>query len=66
LGESPLAYLGRWRLRLAARLLETSTKPVLQIALEVGYGSESTFNRAFKRAHGVPPAAYRRQTQAPR
>ena len=61
LGESPLAYLTRWRLQLAARLLETTARTALQIAIDVGYGSESTFNRAFKRELGIPPARYRRK-----
>ena len=61
LGESPLAYLARWRLQLGARLLETTAKTALQIAIDVGYGSESTFNRAFKREFGIPPARYRRK-----
>lgn len=41
LAEPPLAYLGRWRLQLASRLLETSHKTVQQIASEVGYDSEA-------------------------
>jgi AraC-like DNA-binding protein len=61
LGEAPLTYLARWRLQVAARLLETTAKTALQIALDVGYGSESTFNRAFKREFGIPPARYRRR-----
>jgi AraC-like DNA-binding protein len=60
LGEPPLAYLARWRLQLAARLLQTTRKTVLQVALDVGYESESAFIRAFKREFGLPPARYRR------
>jgi AraC-like DNA-binding protein len=61
LGEPPLAYLARWRLQLASRLLETSRKPIQQIAAETGYASEAAFNRAFKREFGAPPARYRKQ-----
>jgi AraC-like DNA-binding protein len=64
LGEPPLGYLARWRLHLAARLLENTAKTALQIAIDVGYGSEPTFNRAFKREFGVPPARYRRSYRA--
>jgi AraC-like DNA-binding protein len=60
LGESPIAYLTRWRLRVGARALTATSRSVAQIAAEVGYESESAFNRAFKREHGVPPAKYRR------
>ena len=61
LGAPPLTYLTRWRLQLAARFLETTAKTALQIALDVGYGSEATFNRAFKRQFRIPPAQYRRR-----
>jgi AraC-like DNA-binding protein len=60
LGEPPLAYLARWRLQLAARLLKTTRNTVLQIASEVGYESEAAFNRAFKRELGAPPGQFRK------
>jgi len=62
-GEPPMTYLSRWRLQLAARLLETSRKTVQEIASDVGYESEPAFNRAFKREFGDPPARYRRQRE---
>jgi AraC-like DNA-binding protein len=65
LGESPMAYLAQWRLRLGAEMLQSTGDSVAQIAAAVGYGSESTFNRAFKRAFGTPPAQFRRQLAAP-
>ncbi|MGH6923258.1 MAG: AraC family transcriptional regulator [Propylenella sp.] len=65
LGEPPLTYLGRWRLQLAARLLQTTRKTILQLALDVGYESESAFNRAFKREFGLPPAQFRKRLLAP-
>jgi AraC-like DNA-binding protein len=61
IGGSPMAYLTRWRLELGARQLRASTKPVIQIAAEVGYESEAAFNRAFKRTFGLPPGQYRRR-----
>ena len=63
--EPPMAYLTGWRLRLAAQALTASSKGVADIAAAVGYESEAAFNRAFKRAFGVPPARYRRQSRAP-
>jgi AraC-like DNA-binding protein len=60
LGEPPVTYLHRWRLQLAARLLQTTRLTIVQLALEVGYESEAAFNRAFKREFGLPPAQYRR------
>lgn len=61
LGESPMAYLMQWRLKLAAEILQTSDHSVAQIAASVGYGSEASFNRAFKREFACPPAQFRRQ-----
>jgi AraC-like DNA-binding protein len=59
LGEPPMTYLARWRLQLAARLLQTTRKNVLEVALDVGYDSEASFNRAFKREFGLPPGRFR-------
>jgi AraC-like DNA-binding protein len=33
---------------------------VIEVAADVGYESEASFNRAFKREFGLPPARYRR------
>jgi AraC-like DNA-binding protein len=62
LGEPPLTYLARWRLQLAARMLQTTREAVIQVASEVGYDSEAAFNRAFKREFGVPPGQFRRSS----
>lgn len=60
LGEPPMSYLTRWRLRHGARSLSTSNLGVARIASDVGYDSEAAFNRAFKREYGQPPARYRK------
>jgi AraC-like DNA-binding protein len=59
LGQPPLTYLARWRLQLAAKLLQTTQKTIIQVAFDVGYESDAAFNRAFKREFGLPPAQYR-------
>src|SRR5256714_15302470 len=64
LPEPPMAYLIRWRLQLAARALAATSRGVAEIAADVGYESESAFNRAFKREFGSPPARYRREHRA--
>ncbi len=66
LGDPPITYLNRWRLRLGANLLETTSRSVLQVATEVGYESEAAFNRAFKREFGSPPARFRGAAKAAR
>ena len=64
LGVGPIQYLIRWRLQLAARLLERSGVAIAQVAEEAGYESEAAFNRAFKKLTGSPPAAWRRSRVA--
>ncbi len=62
--EPPMAYLARWRLKLAAEKLVSSDANVGEIAAEVGYASEAAFNRVFKREFGCPPAQFRRSRVA--
>jgi AraC-like DNA-binding protein len=61
LGVPPMAYLTEWRLRLGARSLASTNHSVARIASEVGYESEASVTRAFKREYGLPPARYRKQ-----
>ncbi len=60
LGEPPMAYLARWRLKLAAETLLSSNANICEIAAGIGYASEAAFNRMFKREFGCPPAQFRR------
>lgn len=62
-GRGPLEYLTGWRIEVAAARLRRGDDTVATIAREVGYGSESAFSVAFKRAVGVSPGAYRRRRQ---
>lgn len=64
-GEPPMQYLQHWRMQRAATLLKQTRRPLISIAEEVGYQSESAFIRAFKSNVGVPPGAWRRMA-APR
>ena len=59
LGRSPIRYLTEWRMHLADDLLATTDLGVAAIARRVGYDSEEAFSRAFKRAHGLAPTAWR-------
>jgi AraC-like DNA-binding protein len=58
-GESPMKYLSRWRLALAAQSLRAGRDPVGRVAERAGYDSEAAFSRAFKREFGMPPARWR-------
>ncbi len=59
-GASPLLYLTRWRMHLAARWLREDRTSLSDVASRLGYESEPSFSRAFKRHIGVPPGAVRR------
>jgi len=61
LGMAPMQYLAAWRIQVAAHELLASGKSIAQVAEHVGYESEASFTRAFKRALGMPPAAWRRR-----
>jgi AraC family transcriptional regulator, alkane utilization regulator len=59
-----MRYLARWRIQVAANQLRNSDTALARIAEQVGYESETAFNRAFKRSFGVPPATWRKQQSA--
>ena len=63
-GESPLSYLTRWRLALAADLLAGSELTLAAIASRVGYANPFALSAAFKRVHGVAPSRYRAEHAA--
>lgn len=63
-GRPPMQYLAQWRLQLAARMLADGSAKVAAVARDVGYQSEASFSRAFKRLAGVSPAQWR-QDAAP-
>ncbi len=61
-GQSPIDYLTEWRMVLARERLTSGTESVAQIAVSLGYESESAFSTAFKRVMGVSP----RQQRSPK
>jgi AraC-like DNA-binding protein len=58
-GQSPMAYLKRWRLQLGSMLLRDHGMSLSSVAERVGYESEAAFSRAFTREFGVSPGRYR-------
>jgi AraC-like DNA-binding protein len=60
MGHSPMQYLTQWRMLLAANLLRRSNVRLAQVAMEVGYQTDTAFSRAFRREFGLPPMSWRR------
>lgn len=58
-GMTVAAYVSRQRAERAARLLATTSQPVHDIALFVGYDDANYFVKVFRAAYGVTPTAYR-------
>lgn len=59
IGQPPMHYLTQWRMQVAANLLLESGAKVATVGSEVAYDSEAAFSRAFKRATGETPGAWR-------
>ncbi len=57
-GEPAMTYLARWRMHVATTWLRT--EDLGELATRLGYRSEASFSRAFKRYIGIPPRAVRR------
>ena len=57
-GASPMEYVTRWRMMLAANALRRPHTTVASAALAVGYESDSAFSTAFKRVLGCSPRKY--------
>ncbi|HXV09912.1 MAG TPA: AraC family transcriptional regulator [Burkholderiales bacterium] len=64
LGQAPMQYLTRWRLTIAAQRLRDERVSLARLAEDSGYESEAAFNRAFKRALGATPGAWRKAGRA--
>ncbi|MCJ8014737.1 helix-turn-helix domain-containing protein [Paenibacillus sp. KQZ6P-2] len=58
LGMTFSDYIESIRIRRACELLATREIPIKEVALMVGYSSDRTFRRAFKRVMGISPMAY--------
>jgi AraC family transcriptional regulator len=54
-GEAVGGYVRRLRLERGVLLLRSSSRTVLEVALEAGYGSHEAFARAFKERFGITP-----------
>lgn len=59
MGMAPIEYLTSWRMQLASERLRGARVSIARIAEEVGYESEASFSRAFRRVMGMSPGAWR-------
>lgn len=59
LGQAPMDFVQRVRLRIAARLLTTTDLPIKVIASTIGYASRTAFSRAFELVYGAGPTDFR-------
>ena len=64
IGEPPIAYLTRWRMCLAAKLLSGSDVSLDEIAARVGYETAPAFSKAFRRRYRMAPGAFRHRARA--
>ena len=60
MGVPPHRYVSQRRLESAKVMIATGRASLSEIALDCQFSSESSFTRAFRRAIGMTPAAYRR------
>lgn len=60
-GQPPMQYLTTWRMVKVTELLRESRLGLKEMAVMVGYESEVSFSKAFKRWAGVAPSLYRQQ-----
>jgi len=63
-GLSPWQYLLRSRLARARRLMTSGEETLASIAETAGFGSAFHLSSAFKKAHGVSPDIWRKQSQS--
>lgn len=62
-GTSIAAYMKQQRIQKAAQLLKDTNMTIAQIALAVGYESQSRFTSAFSDVYGSLPSTYRKNKQ---
>ena len=60
---TPLEYITRWRMQIARQKLAETNEPITEVAEEVGYRSEASFSRVFKKHYQKAPATFRRSVQ---
>ena len=66
-GIPPIQYLSHLRMNLAGDMLRKGSEySIGEISEEIGYSSEISFSRAFKKFWGKPPGSFRRHPEVAR
>ena len=60
-GFSPLEYVFNTKINLAKTILITTNRKIADIALDLGFSSESSFINAFKSRTGFSPNGFRKK-----
>lgn len=63
-GYAPVDYVQSLRIEEAKQMLETTDRPIDDIALDVGYEDPNSFRRLFKRTTSITPSQYRLRFQS--
>lgn len=57
-GIPPMRYLAKWRMQIASGMLSSGSVNIATVASEIGYKSEASFSRAFKKIVGIAPSLW--------
>ena len=59
-GQSPVNYINRTRIEMAAVLLKKTNENITTIAIKVGFDDVNYFSRTFKKFMNMSPSEYRK------
>lgn len=59
IGMTCIQYINNYRLEKASLLLNSTSKPIMDISLEVGFDNLSYFNKLFKNKYNLTPKEFR-------
>ncbi|SIT44444.1 AraC family transcriptional regulator (fragment) [Paraburkholderia piptadeniae] len=62
-GEPAMYYAVRWKMQAALTQLQQTDASLTELAMRLGYDSDTAFSRAFKRIVGIAPGAVRRKAR---
>ena len=58
---TPVKYLRTVRIQVAQKLLTTTSRSLVEIALDTGYADQSQFGKKFREFTGMTPGDYRKR-----